>query len=119
GPGSASPIAGGTLADGLSTAGTLRLVLDTTGSASTVDAYYTPDLPAGSSEITIDLDAGSGTTYTLPSIPTSEFTGVGFINSTSNIAYNQFTFSVVPEPASLSLIGLAMAPLAVRRARRG
>src|SRR5690606_8147793 len=56
GLGSGDNIDGGTLRDGVSGNGTLRLVLNTTGSAWTVDGYFTP---SDSSEITVDLNGAA------------------------------------------------------------
>lgn len=119
GAGSANNIDGGALPAAVSGNGTLRLVLNTTSSAWTVDAFFTPN--DSDTEFTIDLnplDAGS-TTYTFgANQPASSFTGVGIIQGTVNVKFDQFTFTVVPEPSSMALIALGAAPLALRRRRQ-
>jgi len=100
--------------------GTLRLVLDTTGTRWKVDAFFTP---LGEAEIVFDLNGtGAGSSYLYETNP-PVFTGVGFTgNVSSNGSVSRFTVAtVIPEPTSAALVmsGIAMAGLCFwRRWRR-
>jgi len=89
---------------------TIRLVLDTRGPRYLLDLYI--------NDVHLDL-AGTGLTYTFPTA--QQFTGVGIGSSNSDIGtFQQFTFSVIPEPSSVALLafGSILAIGVLRRARR-
>ena len=116
GTGNAGNVVMGSLSSGTSLIGTLRLVLNTTGTNWTVDTYYTP---SGGSEITFDMNgASAGTTYTYATNP-STFKGVGFSSNTGSAgSVDNFTLSTVPEPSTAALLllgGASALCIALRR----
>ena len=94
--------------------GILRVVLDTTGSSWTYDAFYDPD--GADPEIVIDLNpdpltttyvmalSAPATTENIYQTESSTFTGVGFIGSGSSNSVTSFELSTIPEPSSMALL---------------
>lgn len=88
---------------------TIRLVLDTTGPRYVMSLYI--------NDVLLDL-TGTGFSYTFPTA--QQFTGIGIGSSNSDIGtFEQFTFSVIPEPSSVALLALGgfLVVGALRRAR--